>query len=63
VQEQFEDRQTGTAEALAELLREIQKNEQRKQEQAAKGLNGLMYFVLCKHVVSDQLKPASNNRN
>ncbi|MEK7717811.1 MAG: HsdR family type I site-specific deoxyribonuclease [Pseudomonadota bacterium] len=48
VQEGFEDRQTTTADALAELLREIEKNEQRKQEQAAKGLDGLTYFVLCK---------------
>jgi type I restriction enzyme R subunit len=48
VQECFEDRQTSTAEALAELLKEIEKNEQRKQEQAAKGLDGLTYFVLCK---------------
>ncbi len=37
VQESFEDRQTSTAEALAELLKEIEKNEQRKKEQAAKG--------------------------
>jgi len=28
--------------------REIEKNEQRKKEQAAKGLDGLTYFVLCK---------------
>ncbi len=48
VQERFEDRQTTTAEALAELLKEIEKNEQRKKEQAAKGLDGLTYFVLCK---------------
>ena len=48
VQESFEDRQTSTAEALAELLKEIGKNEQRKTEQAAKGLDGLTYFVLCK---------------
>jgi type I restriction enzyme R subunit len=48
VQESFEDRQTTTAEALAELLKEIEKNEQRKQEQAARGLDGLTYFVLCK---------------
>jgi type I restriction enzyme R subunit len=48
VQESFEDRQTTTAEALAELLEEIEKNEQRKKEQAAKGLDGLTYFVLCK---------------
>jgi type I restriction enzyme R subunit len=48
VQESFEDRQTSTADALAELLQEIEKNEQRKKEQAAKGLDGLTYFVLCK---------------
>jgi len=48
VQESFEDRQTSTADALAELLKEIDKNEQRKREQAAKGLDGLTYFVLCK---------------
>ena len=28
--------------------KEIEKNEQRKKEQAAKGLDGLTYFVLCK---------------
>lgn len=48
VQENFEYRQTTTAEALADLLREIEKNEQRKKEQAAKGLDGLTYFVLRK---------------
>jgi type I restriction enzyme R subunit len=48
VQEGFEDRQVTTADALAALLREIEKNEQRKKEQAAKGLNSLTYFVLCK---------------
>ena len=48
VQESFEDRQTSTAEALDELFKEIEKNEQRKKEQAAKGLDGLTYFVLCK---------------
>jgi type I restriction enzyme R subunit len=48
VQESFEDRQTGTAEALAELLAEIEKNQQRKKAQVAKGLDGLTYFVLCK---------------
>jgi len=47
VQESFEDRQTTTADALAELLKEIDLNERRKQEQAAKGLDGLTYFVLC----------------
>jgi type I restriction enzyme, R subunit len=48
VLESFEDRQSTTAEALAELLKEIEKNEQRKKEQAARGLDGLTYFVLCK---------------
>ncbi len=48
VQESFEERQTSTEEALAALLKEIEKNDQRKQEQAAKGLDGLTYFVLCK---------------
>jgi len=48
VQESFEDRQTSTADALAELLKEIEKNEQRKKEQVARGLDGLTYFVLCK---------------
>ena len=48
VQETFEDRQTSTEEALTALLKEIEKNEQRKKEQAAKGLDGLTYFVLCK---------------
>lgn len=48
VQESFEERQTTTAEALTELLSEIEKNEKRKKEQAEKGLDGLTFFVLCK---------------
>ena len=48
VQEGFEARQSTTAEALAELLKEIEKNEQRKRIQAEKGLDNLTYFVLCK---------------
>jgi len=48
VQESFEERQTSTEDALAALLKEIEKNEQRKKEQSAKGLDGLTYFVLCK---------------
>jgi type I restriction enzyme R subunit len=47
VQESFENRQTTTADALVELLREIEKNQQRKREQTAKGLDALTYFVLC----------------
>lgn len=45
VQESFEDRQTETAEALQELFREIERNEQRKKEQAEKGFDGLTFFV------------------
>ena len=45
VQESFEQRQTSTAEALAELLREVEGNETRKKEQAEKSFNGLTYFV------------------
>ena len=45
VQENFEDRQKNTAESLAELLGEIEKNEKRKKEQAEKGLDGLTFFV------------------
>jgi type I restriction enzyme R subunit len=57
VQESFEDRQTTTAEALSELLGEIEKNEQRKKEQAAKGLDSLTYFVLCKLTEDDIPNP------
>jgi len=48
VQESFEDRQTSTADALADLLKEVEKNEQRKKKQAAKELDSLTYFVFCK---------------
>jgi type I restriction enzyme R subunit len=48
VQESFEDRQSTTEEALAELLKQIERDEDRKKTQAAKGLDGLTYFVLCK---------------
>ena len=48
VQESFEDRQLSTADALAELLRAIEKNEQRKKHQALKGLDALTFFVLSK---------------
>jgi len=57
VQESFEDRQTSTEDALAALLKEIEKNEQRKKEQAAKGLDGLTYFVLCKLTDDDIPNP------
>jgi len=45
VQESYEDRQTSTSEALDSLTKEIEKNEQRKHEQAEKGFDGLTYFV------------------
>ena len=45
VQEAFEDRQTTTAETLAKLLREVEANEVRKKEQAAKGIDGLTFFI------------------
>jgi type I restriction enzyme, R subunit len=45
VQESFEERQQDTSEALAQLMQEIEANERRKQEQAAKGFDGLIYFV------------------
>ena len=45
VQRSYEDRQTSTADALAALLKEVEANEVRKTEQAAKGFDGLTYFV------------------
>ena len=45
VQESFEDRQSTTAGALAELFKLVESNEQRKKEQAEKGFDGLTYFV------------------
>ena len=48
VQESFEDRQSSTEEALSELLKQIERDEERKQIQTVKGLDGLTYFVLCK---------------
>jgi type I restriction enzyme R subunit len=48
VQESFEDRQVSTADALAELLAAVEKDQQRKKEQASRGVDALTYFVLCK---------------
>jgi len=45
VQENFESRQVTTAEASAELIRELETNEARKKEQAEKSFDGLKYFV------------------
>ena len=48
VQDSFESRQTSTEEALQKLLDAVDENEKRKQEQVARGLDNLTYFVLCK---------------
>jgi type I restriction enzyme R subunit len=48
VQESFEERQTETADALQELLEEVERNEARKKEQAAKGFDALTFFVFQK---------------
>jgi type I restriction enzyme, R subunit len=45
VQENFENRQSGTEETLAALLGAIERDEQRKREQVARGLNTLTFFV------------------
>ena len=45
IQENYEERQTSTQEALDELFAEIKRNEQRKKEQAEKGYDALRYFV------------------
>ena len=45
VQEQFESRQTSTAEALEELLKEVEADQARRKEQAEKGIDGLTFFV------------------
>ena len=45
VQESFENRQSTTAKALEDLIKEVEKNEERKREQAEKSFDGLTYFV------------------
>ncbi|MCW8815223.1 MAG: type I restriction endonuclease subunit R, partial [Chlorobium sp.] len=45
VQESFENRQVTTAEALEQLMQAVEVNEERKKEQAAKGFDGLTFFV------------------
>ncbi|HUU41307.1 MAG TPA: HsdR family type I site-specific deoxyribonuclease, partial [Desulfatiglandales bacterium] len=45
VQENYENRQATTQDALNELLNEIKKNKERKKEQAEKGFDGLTFFV------------------
>lgn len=46
IQESYEDRQKSTQEAMDDLFAEIKQNEQRKREQAEKGYDSLLYFVL-----------------
>jgi type I restriction enzyme R subunit len=48
VQEAFEARQDSTEQALENLLNAIAKNEARKKEQAAKGLDSFTYFMMSK---------------
>jgi type I restriction enzyme, R subunit len=48
VQEAFEARQESTEQALENLLMAIAKNEERKKEQAAKGLDSFTYFMMSK---------------
>ncbi len=48
VQEAFESRQDSTEKALENLLAAIAKNEARKKEQAAKGLDSFTYFMMSK---------------
>jgi type I restriction enzyme, R subunit len=62
VQESFEDRQTSTADALSNLLKEIERNEERKREQVAKGLDALTYFILCELTEGDIPNPESTSR-
>lgn len=45
VQEGFENRQINTQESLDQLLLEIQKNEQRKKEQARQGFDSLTFYI------------------
>lgn len=45
IQENYENRQTTTSEALEELLREIEKNRLRKKEQSELKMDGLTYFL------------------
>jgi type I restriction enzyme R subunit len=57
VQEKFELRQTTTSEALDQLHAELRDNEARKQEQAAKGFDGLSFFVYRSLLASNITNP------
>ncbi len=48
VQEEYEDRQVSTSDALESLLKYIDSDEQRKKQQAEKGLDSLSFFVYSK---------------
>jgi type I restriction enzyme R subunit len=48
VQETFESRQDSTEAALEKLLAEIEKNEARKKDQAARGVDSFTYFMVTK---------------
>jgi type I restriction enzyme, R subunit len=45
VQENYEDRQSSTQDALDQLFAEIKKNEERKRQQAEKGYDSMRFFV------------------
>ena len=45
VQEEFDSRQTSTAEALEALLKEVEADQVRRKEQAERGIDSLTYFV------------------
>jgi type I restriction enzyme R subunit len=57
VRESFEDRQSTTADALANLLEEVERNARREREQQAKNLDSLSYFVLTK-LLEDKVSDA-----
>lgn len=59
VQDNFESRQSSTADALTDLLSEIERNATREKEQQAKGLDSLSYFVLSK--LTDQKIPNADS--
>jgi type I restriction enzyme R subunit len=45
IQQNYEDRQATTAEALDDLLKELEENERRKKEQSELNLDGFTYFI------------------
>jgi type I restriction enzyme R subunit len=45
VQEKYEDRQSSTQATLDDLLKLMEENEKRKQEQIKKGFDGLTFFI------------------